>query len=135
GLKPSRGRVSAGPFVGENSSGLSIEHAVTRTVRDSAAILDCIAGPMPGDPVIAPPPIRPFLDEVGADPGRLRVGVLTSEPGGLFAIHDDCVTAVEAAAALLQEQGHTVEPGHPAALADPQRVQQFGTVAGGGLAA
>jgi amidase len=121
--------------VGENSSGLSIEHAVTRTVRDSAAILDCIAGPMPGDPVIAPPPVRPYVDEVGADPGRLRIGLLATEPGGLFTVHDDCVAAVEAAARLLEEVGHTVEPGHPAALADPQRVQQFGAVAGVGLAA
>ena len=66
GLKPSRGRVSLGPDEGEAWAGLVVRHVITRTVRDSAAVLDVIAGPMPGDPYTAPPPRRPYLDEVGA---------------------------------------------------------------------
>ena len=69
GLKPSRGRVSVGPQDGEVWNGLVARHVVTRSVRDSAAVLDAIAGPMPGDPYTAPPPVRPFLAEVGADNG------------------------------------------------------------------
>ena len=80
GLKPTRGRVSLGPDAGESWAGMVVRHAVTRTVRDSAVVLDIIAGPMPGDPYYAPPPARPFADEVGADPGRLRIGVRTTAP-------------------------------------------------------
>ncbi len=75
GLKPTRGRVSLGPLEGEAWAGMVVRHAVTRTVRDTAAVLDAIAGPMPGDPYAAAPPARPFLDEAGDDPGRLRIGV------------------------------------------------------------
>ena len=73
GLKPTRGRISAGPDAGEGWNGMAIGHAVTRSVRDSAALLDIAAGPAPGDPYWAEPPARPFLEEVGADLGRLRV--------------------------------------------------------------
>src|SRR4051812_23160251 len=72
GLKPSRGRSSWGPDYGELWAGLAVEHVVSRSVRDSAAILDVVAGAMPGDPYFAPPPPRPFLQEVGANPGKLR---------------------------------------------------------------
>ena len=73
GLRPTRGRNTMAPYFGESLGGLAIEHAVSRTVRDSAALLDATAGPAPGDPYIAPPPRRPFLEEVGADPGALRI--------------------------------------------------------------
>src|SRR5919106_3364557 len=72
GLKPSRGRTSLGPD-GYSVGALAVEHVVCRTVRDAAGLLDATAGRMPGDPYVAPPPRRPFVEEIGADPGRLRV--------------------------------------------------------------
>lgn len=113
GLKPSRGRVSLGPDLGESWHGLVIEGMLARSVRDSAATLDAIAGPMPGDPYSAPPPSRPFRDEVGAAPGRLRIGFLDRTPGGQ-SIDPECVAAVAGAARLLADLGHTVEASAPA---------------------
>src|SRR5207249_11543599 len=69
-LKPSRGRTSLGPDAGEGWGGLSVEHVVARSVRDTAAVLDAVAGYLPGDPYSAPPPARPFRDEVGSPPDR-----------------------------------------------------------------
>ena len=74
GMKPTRGRNSFSPGLGERMGGIVAEHTVSISVRDHAAILDATAGPAPGDPYYAPPPARPFLDEVGADPGKLRIG-------------------------------------------------------------
>ena len=74
-LKPTRARNPLGPEYGDVAAGGAAEHALTRSVRDSAALLDATSGPDVGDPYWAPPPARPFLDEVGADPGRLRIGV------------------------------------------------------------
>ena len=108
GLKPSRARTSLGPTFGEYWAMLTHEHVVTRTVRDSAAILDCTAGAMPGDPYTAPPPTRPFAEEVGADPGRLRVGFRTALPGG-DAPDPECVVAVDRTVAALESLGHDVE--------------------------
>lgn len=125
GLKPTRGRVSLGPAEGESWGGLVVRHVVTRSVRDSAAVLDAIAGPMPGDPYWAPPPPRPFAAEVGADPGRLRIGFVTEVPGGFGTTHPDCVAAVEDVARLLEALGHVVEPGGPDALGDPSLTDAF----------
>jgi len=111
GLKPSRGRVSLGPEHGEYWHGLVINHVVTRSVRDSAAILDAVAGPMPGDPYFAPPPARPFRAEVGADPGRLRVGILAHHPAG--SLHPDCAAAVIDTGRVLESLGHRVEASYP----------------------
>jgi Asp-tRNA(Asn)/Glu-tRNA(Gln) amidotransferase A subunit family amidase len=108
GLKPTRGRIPFAPTQGEGWSGMSTLHAVTRTVRDSAALLDATHGPALGDPYAAPAPARPFLDEVGAPPGRLRVA-LQREPFAGGEVHPDCAAAVEAAARLLEELGHRVE--------------------------
>jgi amidase len=119
GLKPSRGRVSLGPLFGEAWHGLAIEGAVTISVRDAAAILDAICGPMPGDPYFAPPPHRPFLEEVGRDPGRLRIGLMTERPAKGTAVHAECVRAVERTGRLLQSLGHRVEVSHPEAFDDP----------------
>ena len=107
GLKPSRGRVSHGPAVGESWAGSTTDGALARTVRDAAAMLDLLRTPMPGDPYVAPPPARPYADEVGRDPGRLRIGLLTG-PGrvGAPAPHPEVVAAVERAGALLTELGH-----------------------------
>ena len=128
GLKPSRGRVSLGPELGEGWGGFVTEHAITRSVRDSAAVLDCIAGPATGDPYVAPPPPRPFLDEVGRDPGRLRIGLFTGDGRG--SPHADALAAVAVASRLLESLGHAVEEAWPAALADPQERAGLGLVFG-----
>jgi len=125
GLKPTRARVSQAPDFGDVIGGIVAELAVTRSVRDAAAILDAVHGPVPGDPYAAPPPLRPFLEEVGADPGALRIGLMTAAPGGQFETHPECVAAAENAAALLQELGHHVEPSHPIALEDPEQIANF----------
>jgi len=120
GLKPSRGRVSLGPDAGEAWAGLIAELAVSRSVRDTAAILDAVAGPAPGDPYTAPPPARPFSHEVGADPGRLRVGLLTSVEGRGVTTHPECARAARDAAALLEDLGHRVEEAGPEGFDDPE---------------
>lgn len=128
GLKPSRGRTSLGPDLGEPFGGLAVEGTVTRSVRDTAALLDVIAGLMPGDPYTAPPPSRPFVHEVEADPGRLRVGLRTASPDGVFSTHPDCVGAAENAGRLLESLGHTVEIAHPAALDEADAGERFTTI-------
>jgi len=112
GLKPTRARNPLGPDFGDIFSGLVIDHALTRSVRDSAALLDATAGPDVGDPYWAPPPARPFLQEVGADPGRLRIAFTTTAPTGVK-IHADCISAVRDAAALCAELGHEVVEAAP----------------------
>jgi amidase len=107
GLKPTRARNPLGPDFGDQMNGLPVEHAVTRSVRDSAALLDATSGPDIGDPYWAPPPARPFLEEVGADPGRLRIAFSTASLTGA-PIHADCVRAVHEAAKLCSELGHEV---------------------------
>jgi amidase len=93
--------------------GLVVEHALTRSVRDSAAILDATEGADPGAPYWAPPPARPYRDEVGADPGRLRIAFTTTTQTG-EAIHEDCAEAVRDAARLCEELGHEVFEAAPA---------------------
>ncbi|TWV57777.1 amidase [Streptomyces misionensis] len=107
GLKPTRGRVSMGPDADEVFSGLAVQGAVSRTVRDSAALLDAIRGPEPGDPYVVQQPSRPYAQEVTRHPGRLRIGVLAQAWGG-------CRTAAPVADALsrttrlLESLGHHV---------------------------
>ncbi len=108
GLKPTRARNPLGPDFGDVLSGLVVEHAVTRSVRDSAALLDATAGPDVGDPYWAPPPERPFLKEVGAEPGRLKIAFATRAATDVK-VHPDCVRAVQEAATLCAELGHEVE--------------------------
>ncbi len=112
GLKPTRARNPLGPALGDIMGGLVAEHAVTRSVRDSAALLDATAGPDLGDPYWAPPPARPFLREVGADPGRLRIAFATEAATGV-PVAADCVTAVRDAAALCADLGHEVVEAAP----------------------
>jgi amidase len=122
GLKPSQGRITVGPARAE--SGLGVELCVSRTVRDTAGLLDAVQGPGIGDTVIAPAPQQPYLEEVGADPGRLRIGLLDVHPRGEF-LHEHCVSAVRAAASMLQGLGHIVEPAWPACLADDTLPYKF----------
>ncbi|HUY64710.1 MAG TPA: amidase [Acidimicrobiales bacterium] len=128
GLKPSRGRVSLGPEYGQVWEGFEAEHVVTRSVRDCAALLDVVAGPMPGDPYVAPPPSRPFLDAVTLETGRLRVGVLCGDPSGTVEVQPQCAAAARAAGDLLAELGHNVSDASPPALADPSFTPNFITV-------
>ncbi len=113
GLKTTRNRNSYAPYAGEGLAGCSVEHAVSRSVRDSAALLDATAGPVPGDPYYAPTPARPFLEEVGAPPGQLRVALATRAFNGV-PVHPDCVAAATEAAKLCEELGHRVEEASPA---------------------
>ena len=113
GMKTTRSRNTMAPYAGESLAGCSVEHVVSRSVRDSAAALDATAGPAPGDPYYAPPPARPFLDEVGTSPGCLRIAVATQAFGGA-PVHPDCVAAAEASAKLCEELGHVVEEASPA---------------------
>ncbi|MDP7546636.1 MAG: amidase, partial [Alphaproteobacteria bacterium] len=112
GVKPTRGRNPAGPDVGEGWSGMSTGHVVSRSVRDSARMMDCTHGPAPGDPYAAPPPARPFAQEVGADPGRLRIALMTDGFDGR-PLDAECIKGAEDTAKLCAELGHVVEPARP----------------------
>jgi len=112
GLKPTRGRTPTGPIAGEVWQGAVVEHCLTRSVRDSAAMLDAISGPDIGAPYYATPPDRPFLSEVGADPGRLRIA-FTSEPLLGHTVHDDCKAALADAVSLLESLGHDLIEASP----------------------
>src|SRR5690606_38833533 len=107
-----RARNPSGPFFGERWAGFVCEHVLTRSVRDSAAALDVTRGPDPGAPYQVRPPARPYLEEDGADPGKLRVAFTTDAHFG-ESIHDDNAAAVRAAAALAEELGHTVAEDRP----------------------
>jgi amidase len=115
GLKPSRGRTSLGPLIGDTMSGLTVEHVVSRSVRDVAAALDATHGPGPGDPYVAPAPARPYMEELSADPGSLRIAILT-DPVGAAHIEIDpiVVSATREAAAMLEGLGHQVDEDVPA---------------------
>ncbi|QCB49004.1 amidase [Rhodococcus sp. PAMC28707] len=126
GLKPSRGRV-----IGSNvlTAPLSVQHAVTRTVRDSALLLDIVSVPQRGAPVTIVQPSRPYVQEVGVNPGVLRIGTMTHLPNGTPA-HADCAAAVDDVAALLASLGHQVSVGKPDfALGDNSAVIRQGTAA------
>lgn len=107
GLKPTRARVGDGPLLGETWGGLNHEFALTRSVRDTAALLDALAGRSWGDPYAAAPPSRPWIEEVGAPVARLRIRVLTAV--GRLATDPEIAAATTATATLLEELGHEVE--------------------------
>ena len=113
GLKPSRGLTPTGPAFGELWHGFAIEHVLSRSVRDSAAMLDASAGTDPGAPYAAPMPLRPFLDEVGTEPGRLRIAFTREPQFGHGAVHADCIAGLENTARLLESLGHHVEEAAP----------------------
>jgi len=133
GLKPTRARNPLGPDFGDIFSGMVVEHAVTRSVRDSAALLDATSGPDLGDPYWAPPPKRPYAQEVHRDPGRLRIAC-TTETDTPAPVHADCIAAVEDAAKLCADLGHTVAAAKPK-LDGQQVAESFTTVWTSGLAA
>jgi amidase len=107
GLKPSRGRVPTWPYSGALASPVTAHHALTTTVRDSALLLDVVAGPVRGDALGAPTPTRPFREQVGRPPGRLRIGWAAAVPGDI-PVHPDCSAAVKRAAATCWDLGHDV---------------------------
>jgi amidase len=113
GLKPSRGRVSFAPNFGDVDGGLVNEHVVARSVRDSAAVLDILAGVQPGDPYTAPPQLHPYAQEITAPPPKLRIAYATKHisaaHGDMVESHPDCIAAVEHTAKLLESLGHQVE--------------------------
>ena len=112
GLKPTRGRISAAPQAGDTLFGLAAEHAITRSVRDSAALLDASSGSVMGDAYWLAPPAHPFLDEVGTDRSPLRIGMSTLHPTGAD-VHPDCIAATEHTAGLLSALGHSIEDAAP----------------------
>ena len=125
GLKPTRARVPLGPEYGDFPGGFAMEHALTRSVRDSAALLDAVAGPEPGDPYWAPPRERPYADEARTDPGRLRIAVTTTPRGGQT-VHPDYAVAAQDAIALMTNLGHDVEEARPEVFTDAYN-EAFGT--------
>jgi amidase len=129
GLKPTRGRNPLGPLFGDVANGLVCEHAVTRTVRDSAALLDATSGPAPGDPYWAPPKERPYTEEMTRKPDRLKIGFLSKVPAGWneeSRLHPDCEQAVKGAAELCAKLGHTVEEVSPHKLSQEGLAAVFG---------
>jgi amidase len=113
GLKPSRGRVPCGPDLGEVQFGMAESFALTRTVRDAAHLLDAVQGPAVGDKYTAPPPRRPYADELGAEPGTLRVAVTTRAWNGA-AVDPEVASATERAGRMLERMGHVVTDASPA---------------------
>ncbi|MBD3254412.1 MAG: amidase, partial [Candidatus Lokiarchaeota archaeon] len=112
GLKPTRARNPLGPHIGDVGNGIAVEHGLSRTVRDSAALLDATSGPAIGDPYWAPPKKRPYIEEVGREVGNLKIGYITSIPFGWSfetKIDPECETAIRETAQFCGELGHKVE--------------------------
>ena len=132
GLKPTRGRNPTGPDHGALWQGAAVEHVITRSVRDSAAVLDATCGADTGAPYIIPPPVRPYREEVGLAPGSLTIAFNTRSPLDTE-VHPECVKAVEDAAILLQKLGHRVEEARPSLdgkkLASSYLTMYFGEIA------
>jgi amidase len=124
GLKPSRQRTSEGPLVGDFMSGLTSELCVSRSVRDTAALLEAVYGAAPGDPYVAPPPARPYTEEVGADPGKLRIALWTETVIDQDA-DPEVVAAARAAAATLQGLGHAIEEPDMSVLQSLDMIEPF----------
>lgn len=122
GLKPSQGRITLGPY--RDESNLGVELCVSRSLRDTVALLDAVRGPATGDTMIAPTPERSYVHELTADPGRLRIGLLDHHPFG-GPVHEQCALAARNAATLLESLGHLVEPGFPPAIGNAEFGRRF----------
>jgi amidase len=133
GLKASRDRTSLAPDFGEYWGPLTHEHVVTRTVRDSAAVLDATAGGVPGDLHMAPPPARPWVEEIGHYPGRLRIGLMVETPSG-GPVDPLCAGAATAAAGRLEAFGHRVAELEGSSLFDRQGSEAMYMVIAAGVA-
>ncbi|MDG2111353.1 MAG: amidase [Actinomycetota bacterium] len=127
GLKPTRGRTPLGPLYGDLFAGVVSEGVVTRTVRDTAGVLDAVHGPDVGDPYAAPPPLRPYVEELTGEVAPLRIGVWSGVPGGRSVLSPEATNAVAVTAAALESLGHHLDDEHPAALDGPEA----GTTLGG----
>ena len=123
GLKPSRARTSEGPLIGDSLSGLTCELVVSRSVRDTARMLDAVHGPAPGDPYVAPPPLRPYVDEL-EDQGTLRIGFATQSLAGLE-VDPVVVEATRDAARLLESLGHEVTEDGPGGFEGMDLLETF----------
>jgi amidase len=132
GLKPTRGRVTLAPWAGEGWGGFAQEHALTRSVRDSAGMLDVVDQPTPGEPYVAPPHQGPWLAEVERDPGRLRIAFCRET---LYAgeTHPDCLAAIDQAVALLQELDHQMVEAAPI-IATNDLIRAYFLTVGAGIA-
>jgi amidase len=132
GMKPTRGRNPTGPEYGQIWQGAVVEHVITRSVRDSAAMMDAVNGPDAGAPYIIPNPERPYLDELNREPGPLKIAFTKKSPLNT-GVHPECQKAVENAAALLTSLGHRVEEAEPdingIALAKSYFTMYFGEIA------
>jgi amidase/6-aminohexanoate-cyclic-dimer hydrolase len=131
GLKPTRARNPLGPDRGEGWGGFSCGHVVSISVRDSAVMLDALNGPEISSPYRAPPPERPFAQEVGRDPGRLRIAFTDKSSYG-DAIDPEIAAAVRDVASLLTKLGHDVEERAPVLAGDPGPT--IGTIIGANTA-
>ena len=127
-------RTTLGPDFGELWGPTTHEHVLTRTVRDSAGILDAVRGPGIGDPYEIPPPARPYVEEIGADPGRLRIGVRTRRTDGTGESEPEVVAAVGDTARLCESLGHVVSADAVAALDDPRFAESIPAVWSGVIA-
>lgn len=133
GLKPTRGLNPHGPAFFDKNAGLSVDHVVSRSVRDSAALLDATSGPAPGDPYFAPKPARAYLDEMGRPTGRLRIGVQRKATLPT-PTHPDCLAALEKTARLLESLGHEIEEIEPPPIPGAELWYTFGVMRGTSIA-
>ena len=111
GLKTTRQRISEGPMIGDVMSGVTVELCVSRTVRDTARLLDAVHGPAPGDPYVAPAPLRPYVEELTDESGGLHVGIMTRPAVEGVEVEAPCLEAVAKAAKLIESLGHEVDEG------------------------
>jgi len=124
GLKPSRQRISEGPIIGDNLSGMTCELVVSKSVRDTALMLDAVHGPAPGDPYVAPPPLRPYAEELDAEPAPLRIGLMTHSLAG-NEVEPVVVDATREAAGMLEDLGHEVSDDAPGGFEGLDLVDSF----------